>query len=116
MSPSTVRNHRFQLRKRRREAKLFLAIMELLDRKEANQGYLTFNAALPVADDRVKVTDEEARKILKKHFSSEDPLVLASFPKKQKAKLVSAQPDGGTLRPGTPVLGKGCQRTSRRGL
>lgn len=87
-SPSTVRNHRFQLRKRRREAKLFLAIMELLDRKEANQGYLTFNAALPVADDRVKVTDEEARKILKKHFISEDPLVLASFPKKQKAKLV----------------------------
>ena len=30
-SASTIRNHRFQLRKRRREARAFLAIMEILD-------------------------------------------------------------------------------------
>jgi len=88
-SVSTVRNHRFLLRKRQKEAKIFLALMNLLERKGRNStGFIDFPADIPVKDDRVVVTTEEAQKILNKHFGPGEPSALISFPRKQKAKLV----------------------------
>jgi hypothetical protein len=88
-SASTVRNHRFQLRKRQKEAKIFLALMNLLERKlRGGRGFVDFHAALPVRDDRAVVTTDEAQEILRKHFQGGDSLSLLSFPRKQKAKLV----------------------------
>ena len=86
-SPSTVRNHRFQMRKRKKEAQVFLAIMNLLERKDARQ-FVDFHGNLPVQDDRVIVTSEEAQKIMEKYFKQEKALSLKAFPRKQKTKLV----------------------------
>lgn len=88
-SVSTVRNHRFQLRKRAKEAKILLALMELLDTSGAvNQKFLEFHGELPVQDERTMVTLDEAEAILEKAFQGNDSMVLKVFPKKQKAKLV----------------------------
>lgn len=88
-SESTVRSHRFQLRKRKREAKLFLAMMELLEERDTQaQRFVDFHADIPAKDDRVIVTTDESECILRKHFSEEGGLRLLSFPGKQKAKLV----------------------------
>ncbi len=88
-SASTIRNHRFVLRKRRREARAFLAIMEILD-EHVQQGdrFVQFHPALPVDDERVMITEAEARKLLDKYFEGPDHSSLLTFPKKEKHKLV----------------------------
>jgi hypothetical protein len=88
-SESTVRNQRFQLRRRQKEAKLFIALMELLEERDTSAPcFMDFHADIPVQDDRVIVTSEERDAVLRKHFSEEDGLKLLSFPRKQKAKLI----------------------------
>jgi len=88
-SASTIRNHRFLLRKRRREARAFLAIMEILD-EHAQEGerFIRFHPAMPVDDDRVMITEAEARTLLDKYFEGPDHGQLLRFPKKEKHKLV----------------------------
>ncbi len=86
---STVRNHRFHMRRRKKEAKVFLAIMELLDERTASrQRFMDFHADLPVDDERVMVTADEQREIGAKYINEGESVSLKSFPKKQKAKLV----------------------------
>ncbi len=88
-SASTIRNHRFLLRKRRKEARAFLAVMEMLDeRAERGERFLQFHPALPVDDDRVMITESEAQKLLDKHFDGAGHSRLLRFPKKEKHKLV----------------------------
>ncbi len=88
-SASTIRNHRFQLRKRRREARAFLALMEMHD-EHAEQGerFVRFHPAMPVDDDRLMITEAEARALLRKYFDGPDHDRLLRFPKKEKHKLV----------------------------
>jgi len=88
-SESTIRNHRFQLRKRKKEAKIFLALMELLEKEgAAMESLLKFSTDLPVQDERVNVTTAEAEKIENKHFAAGAELVLRQWPAKEKARLV----------------------------
>jgi DNA-binding CsgD family transcriptional regulator len=100
-SASTIRNHRFQLRKRQKQAKVFLALMDLLERGEAAVSeFIDFPPSLSVADDRAIVTTEEARGILAKHLQEGDPPTLLAFPRKQKAKLVVLNRLAGLFEPG----------------
>jgi len=87
---STVRNHRFILREKYKEAKIFMAIMEELSEKRNSpeEEFVRFHAALPVNDDRVKITEKEKAEIMEKYFDGDQ---LISFPKKQKRKLVLLQ-------------------------
>lgn len=88
-SLSTVRNHRFQLRKKVREARAFLALMELLEAPmETENTTLTWHPALPVSDDRTRVTPDEARELLHHYLDPLDPTRLSRIPKKEKHKLV----------------------------
>jgi len=88
-SESTVRNHRFHLRKRMKEAKIFLALMELLEERDSSApGFVDFPAAIPAEDDSIIVTTDENRDILRKYFQADGTLRLGGLPKKQKAKLV----------------------------
>jgi hypothetical protein len=89
-SLSTVRNHRFQLQKRRREAEALLALMALADEGDGagRGGFLEFHADLPVQDDRVVISLKEAREIEEKHLDLSAGVRILKFPKKEKAKLV----------------------------
>jgi len=98
-SRSTIRNHRFALKEKERQAKVFLAIMELV--KEKNN-HLSANHALAyhasaflnphktasMVDNRYNVTQEESEEILKKYFPEGTEGPLKTFSMKEKKKLV----------------------------
>jgi len=93
---STIRHHRFQFRKRRREALLQLAVLDMLEEQRMKKNNSTeslhqFNAPLTTDDDRTIVTKGEEEKIANKYieFSGDSEIIrLRKWPKKQKEKLV----------------------------
>lgn len=95
-APSTIRNHRFQLRRRRREALLQLAALDLLEEEMEkkslkDESFHRFSAPLTISDDRTIVTEGEEKKIADRYleFSEEGKILfLRKWPKKQKEKLV----------------------------
>jgi hypothetical protein len=89
-SASTVRNHRFHLRRQAREARVFLALMNLLEKTHSgSQSFLDFQADIPVQDERVIVTTDEAKEIAAKLFLPGEQLRLRRLPRKQKEMLVA---------------------------
>ena len=88
---STVRNHRFQLRRQGRALDVLLALLEDEARPTpapTGSGYVEFHAGLPVSDDRTVVTEAEYEAVLARFFEDEERTRLVRFPKKQKHKLI----------------------------
>lgn len=86
ISPSTCRNHRYKLREKQRQAKLFLAAMELL---EARGDVPEFHDAHPTAtmlDDRYNLTEAERTKIIATYF--DETGALKECPAREKKKIV----------------------------
>lgn len=93
IAQSTIRNHRYKLREKEKQSKLFLAMMELLsqktDKKINNLDKGTICDAHKSAkslDDRFDITDVEKEKI-KDTYINEDGS-LRSYPSKEKKKIV----------------------------
>ncbi|MBN2693149.1 DUF2087 domain-containing protein [bacterium] len=85
-SVSTVRNHKFQLKERERQAKIFLTLSTLLkDRKDIKDEFVEIHQHATMVDDRYNVTKEEEETILKKYFEGD---VLKTFHVKEKFKIV----------------------------
>lgn len=90
-SPATVRYQRFNLREKAKQARVFLALSELMEEKIAEgsrENLPKIHAGATMVDERYMVTDVEEKKIIDTAFQSVDPLVLKIFPVKQKKKLV----------------------------
>ena len=68
VSPSTVRNHRFKLREKERQARLFLALMELLRTSRISSpvdtGFCHPHPTASMVDARYAVTEEERPALL----------------------------------------------------
>ncbi|WHY71424.1 DUF2087 domain-containing protein [Fictibacillus enclensis] len=87
-STSTIRNHRFVLKEKERQAKMLLTLMELLKEKDEHAPSLIApHQTATMVDDRYNVTKEEQEKMLKKYFI-EGSKSLKTFPAKEKQKLV----------------------------
>src|SRR5690606_32429904 len=65
ISPSTVRNHRFRLREKEKQARLFIILMEQLEMK--TDDLITPHRGATVLDDRYQITKEEEQKVLQIH-------------------------------------------------
>ena len=79
-SPSTVRNHQFQLRNRKKEAKIFLALMALLeDRRKTGRGFVEFHGELSVHDDRIVELFELDRHYTEKEVNNILALVHSDY-------------------------------------
>lgn len=88
-SASTIRNHRFVLKERERQAKVFLAMMALLREKDQYApGFLSIHQTARMVDDRYNVTEDEKEEILKKYFPEGPEGPLKSFSRKEKHRLV----------------------------
>lgn len=88
-SASTIRNHRFVLKEKERQAKLFLTMMELLKEKDSHApAFINFHKTAQMVDARYNVTEEENKDILKKYFPEGMNGQLKKFPLKEKQKLV----------------------------
>ncbi|MFP4975866.1 DUF2087 domain-containing protein [Paenibacillus sp. CN-4] len=85
-STSTVRNHRFTLREKAKQAKLFLAVMELSEEESAAPQFVTFPRTASVADERLAITEKENEEIIWFYFKEGPEGPLSEFPKKQKRK------------------------------
>lgn len=88
-SASTIRHHRFALKEKERQAKIFLAMMELLREKDQYApAFVPPHKSAKMVDDRYDITREEEEEILKKFFTEGPNKRLKKFPPKEKQRLV----------------------------
>lgn len=88
-SASTIRNHRFSLRERQKQAKIFLAIMELTEEKmRPKSKFVTIHRTANMVDERFAVTQEENEKFIATYFKEGADGPLSEFPGKEKRKIV----------------------------
>ncbi|MEK3854000.1 DUF2087 domain-containing protein [Cytobacillus sp. FSL H8-0458] len=99
-STSTIRHHRFALKEKERQAKTFLAIMELLKEKDEHApAFVPVHKTATMVDDRYNITGEEQEKILKKYFPEGDGMPLAKFPPREKQRLIVLREIASRLKP-----------------
>lgn len=85
-SSSTIRHHRFALKEKERQAKTFLAMMELLKEKdEYAPAFVPVHKTATMVDERYNITQDEEEQIVNKYFSEG---LLMKFPQKEKQRLV----------------------------
>ena len=88
-SISTIRHHRFALKEKERQAKVFLAMMELLKEKDLHApAFISPHKTAKMVDDRYDITEEEKDEIVKKFFQEGAKGRLKKFPQKEKQRLV----------------------------
>jgi len=88
-STATIRNHRFVLKEKERQARVFLTLMALLnDRDSHRPAFLNFPSTATMVDERYNVTRDEEEKILKKYFPQGVHGPITTFNLKEKHRLV----------------------------
>lgn len=88
-SASTIRNHRFVLKEKERQSKVFLVMMELLKEKDQHApSIVDIHKSATMVDDRYNITQDEAEKVLKKYFPDGTDGPLSNFKMQQKHKLI----------------------------
>jgi hypothetical protein len=93
IAQSTVRNHRFKLREREKQAKLFLALMQSIAQEtnktieKSDTGDVEeLHATATMVDDRYCISDKERAKV-KETYMDENG-ALKSFPAREKKKVI----------------------------
>lgn len=87
-STSTIRNHRFVLREKQKQARIFLAIMELLEHHSPKkQSFIEIPRSARCVDERFAITQEENEKILAQYLPHGPGGPLTTFPAKEKRKV-----------------------------
>ncbi len=88
-SSSTIRNHRFTLKQKEKQSKVFLAIMELLEENKSTktQKFVYIHGGATMVDERYDITEEENISILNAHFKNGLDGPLSQFPRKEKKKI-----------------------------
>ena len=87
-STSTIRNHRFNLREKQKQAKLFLAIMETAAQQAPKKdAFIDIPRSSRQVDERFAITEEENKKILSAYFKKGPHGPLETFPLKEKKRV-----------------------------
>jgi hypothetical protein len=87
-SVSTIRQHRFKLKEKERQAKVLLAIMANL---EPTKQYEPIHKGATMMDERYAITADEKEKILETYFKNGLGGSIETFPSKEKRKIVILQ-------------------------
>lgn len=88
-STSTIRNHRFNLKEKQKQAKVLLAIMELLgERMPKKNRFIDVPLSTRQVDDRFAVTHQENERILTEYFPRGLDGPLKTYPLKEKKRVV----------------------------
>lgn len=87
-SASTIRNHRFTLKEKERQARVVLTMMEWLKEKDEHApAFIDILLTAKKVDERYNVTEEEKQAILTKYIQEDR---LKTFPLKEKHRLIVA--------------------------
>lgn len=92
-SLSTIRNHKFALREREKQARVFLAIMELMNETknsfpETALETVSVPETAKMVDSRFDITEEETAKFLKIYFKDGLDGPICEFPSREKRKII----------------------------
>ena len=88
-STTTIRHHRFALKEKERQAKIFLAMMELLkEQDQKTESHIPIHKTATMVDERYDITLSEEQKLLEKYFPNGVEQPLVRFPKREKHKIV----------------------------
>jgi Uncharacterized protein conserved in bacteria len=95
VAPTTIRHQRFVFREKAKQAKLYLAIFEIVEKamcenkgKSSDDELINIHSGAKMLDDRYLTTNDEENKILSSAFESLQPLILKAFSPKEKKKIV----------------------------
>lgn len=93
VAQSTIRNHRYKLREKEKQARLFLAIMDLISKdtkKKINKVdkdiLCDAHKTATIIDDRYNVTDKERNTIIKTYM--DETGAIKTYPSKEKKKII----------------------------
>lgn len=89
IAASTIRNQRFKLREKEKQAKLLLACLGMLDvgvSKIDEDSLIDPHMQAKMIDDRYNITESEEKSIIKTYFDENGALI--SFPSKEKRKII----------------------------
>jgi DNA-binding CsgD family transcriptional regulator len=93
IAQSTIRNHRYKLREKEKQAKVFLTIMNLLEensKKNINEAgedlLIDFNPTMKQVDDRFNITKAESDKVISTYI--DENKALKGYPSKEKKKII----------------------------
>ncbi|WP_017691084.1 DUF2087 domain-containing protein [Paenibacillus sp. PAMC 26794] len=91
-SASTIRNHRFVLKEKERQAKIFLALMELLKSKDTQAPAEWVSPVTrhehTIHRDSFDITEQDREKVLNKYFPEGTSGPLTTFHMQQKHKYI----------------------------
>lgn len=91
VSPSTIRHQRYVLREKAKQAKVYLALFELMQneiKKTRADDINTVHNGAKMVDERYFSTDKDKENVIKNNLISLEPLVVKNFPVKEKKKLI----------------------------
>jgi hypothetical protein len=90
-SASTIRNQRFSFREKAKQAKIYLAMMEILEERmknETDEQLIPIHRGATNIDERYAITESEKKEYIGKYF---DGKRLLQFPTRQKRIIVILQ-------------------------
>ncbi|WP_186578928.1 DUF2087 domain-containing protein [Aquibacillus kalidii] len=90
-STSTIRTHRFKLKEKEKQAKVLLAIMDLLANDTVEDELVKVHKGAKMVDERYAITEQEKLKVLTNYFKKGLDVPLDAFPSKAKRKIVVLQ-------------------------
>ena len=101
-SASTIRNQRFSIREKYKQAKILVALVELLEErleqiKQAGRTILDdeklvdFHPTATSIDERYAITQVEKEEVLNRYFGSDNQVLIKNFPAKEKKKIIIMQ-------------------------
>ena len=105
IAQSTVRNHRFKLREKEKQAKMFLALMGALEQHAAVQSEPAAEAEAPApvrsVDAQYGITEEKRRKTIDSCFDKSTG-TLRQIPAREKKKIIVLTEIMKNFKPGQP--------------
>lgn len=120
VAQSTVRNHRFKLREKEKQAKLFLALMGAMEQRTKqpighsdNGPIMEVPVTAKMVDERYGITEEKRRKTIETYFDAETG-ALKQFPAREKKKIVVLSEIAKNFKPGQEYSEKEVNRVLQR--
>ncbi len=89
-STSTIRNQRFSFKEKYKQAKIIVAMYELLDSSKYER-LIDFHKTATSIDERYAITEKERDSILSTYFDKDNNMLVGDFPSKEKKKIVILQ-------------------------
>jgi len=102
-SISTIRNQRFAIREKYKQAKILVTLVELMEEKmlqlkqerkaalQSDEKLVDFHPGATCIDERFAITQKEKDEILSRYFDKKGQLIIKNFPAKEKKKIIILQ-------------------------